>query len=69
MSFVCSTEPLFFVGQPLDVLKTLRTLLPDAPSSQAQRLLSMVSLRDLLQHPCVSLCLANASVSMAHTAF
>lgn len=44
MSFVCSTEPLFFVGQPLDVLQTLRTLLPDAPSSQAQRLFSMVVL-------------------------
>ncbi len=28
-------RPLFFVGQPLDVLKTLRTLLPDAPSGQA----------------------------------
>ena len=25
---------LFFVGQPLDVLKTLRTLLPDAPSGR-----------------------------------
>ena len=51
----------------LDVLKTLRTLLPDAPSGQAERLFSMVSLRGLLQHPWVSLCLANASVSMAHT--
>jgi len=28
-------RPFFFVGQPLDVLKTLRTLLPDAPSGQA----------------------------------
>ena len=27
-------RPLFFVGQPLEVLKTLRTLLPDAPSGQ-----------------------------------
>jgi len=30
-------RPYFFVGQPLDVLKTLRTLLPDTPSGQAQR--------------------------------
>ena len=29
-------RPLFFVGQPMAVLKTLRTLLPDAPSGQAQ---------------------------------
>ena len=27
-------RPFFFVGQPLEVLKTLRTLLPDAPSGQ-----------------------------------
>ncbi|DBA79075.1 TPA: hypothetical protein ACH3X1_008929 [Trebouxia sp. C0004] len=27
-------RPYFFVGQPLDVLKTLRTLLPDAPSGK-----------------------------------
>ena len=32
-------RPLFFYGSPLDVLKTLRTLLPDAPSGQAQLLL------------------------------
>ena len=55
-------RPLFFVGQPLDVLKTLRTLLPDAPSGQAQRLFNMISLCGLLQHPCVSLCLANATI-------
>ena len=36
-------RPLFFVGQPLDVLKTLRTLLPDAPSGKAQRLFNMIS--------------------------
>ncbi len=29
------TADRFFVGQPLDVLKTLRTLLPDAPPGQA----------------------------------
>jgi len=29
-------RPYFFVGEPLDVLKTLRTLLPEAPSGQAQ---------------------------------
>ena len=38
-------RPFFFVGQPLDVLKTLRTLLPDAPSGQAQHLFNMISLR------------------------
>lgn len=27
-------RPFFFVGQPLEVLKTLRTLLPDLPSGQ-----------------------------------
>lgn len=27
-------RPLFFVGPPMDVLKTLRTLLPEAPSGQ-----------------------------------
>ena len=27
-------RPFFFVGQPLEVLKMLRTLLPDAPSGQ-----------------------------------
>ena len=48
-------RPLFFIGQPLDVLKTLRTLLPDAPSGQAQRLFHVISLHGLLQHPCVSL--------------
>ncbi len=37
-------RPFFFVGQPLDVLKTLRTLLPDAPSGQAQRFFNMISL-------------------------
>jgi len=47
-------RPFFFVGQPLDVLKTLRTLLPDAPSGQAQHLFNMISLRGLLQHPCAS---------------
>ena len=36
-------RPLFFVGQPLDVLKTLRTLLPDAPSGKAQCLFNMIS--------------------------
>ena len=30
--------PYFFDGQPLDVLKTLRTLLTDAPSGQAQQI-------------------------------
>ena len=28
-------RPLFFVGQHLEVLQTLRTLLPDAPAGQA----------------------------------
>ena len=32
-------RPLFFDGPPLDVLRTLRTLLPDAPPGQAQLLL------------------------------
>jgi len=36
-------RPFFFVGQPWEVQKTLRTLLPEAPSSQAQRVLNMVS--------------------------
>jgi len=36
-------RPFFFVGQPWEVQKTLRTLLPEAPSSQAQRALNMVS--------------------------
>ncbi|DBA84049.1 TPA: hypothetical protein ACH3X1_006530 [Trebouxia sp. C0004] len=47
-------RPLFFVGQPLDVLKTLCTLLPDGPSGQAQRLFNMILLCGLLQHPCAS---------------
>ncbi len=47
-------RPLFFVGQPLDVLKTLRTLLPDAPLGQAQRLFNITLLRSRLQHPCAS---------------
>ena len=29
-----SDRPLFFHGHPLEVLKALRTLLPDAPSGQ-----------------------------------
>ena len=32
-------RPLFFDGPPLEVLKTLRTLLPYGPSGQAQLLL------------------------------
>ena len=47
-------RPLFFVGQPLEVLKTLRTLLPDSPSGQAPRIFNMTSLRGLLQHPCAT---------------
>ena len=47
-------RPFFFVGQPLEVLKTLRTLLPNAASSQAQCYFNMISLCCLLQHPCVS---------------
>ena len=45
-------RPLFFVGQPLDVLKTLRTLLPDAPPAQAQR-----SQYDLTAWPVAPLCI------------
>ena len=37
-------RPLFFDGPPLEVLKTLRTLLPDAPSGQGQLLLHHASL-------------------------
>jgi len=36
-------RPFLFVGKPREVQKTLRTLLPEAPSSQAQRVLNMVS--------------------------
>ena len=46
-------RPLFFVGQPLGVLKTLRTLLPDAPSGQAQRFF-ITMLRGPFVHHCAS---------------
>ena len=36
-------RPVFFVGQPLEVQKTSRTLLLEAPSGQAQHVLNMVS--------------------------
>ena len=36
-------RPFFFVGQPLEVQKTLRTHLLDAPSGQAQLFLNMMS--------------------------
>ena len=36
-------RPVFFVIQPLEVQKTLRTLLLETPSGQAQRFLSMMS--------------------------
>ncbi len=40
---LAADRPFFFVGQPLKVQKTLHTLLPEAPSGQAQRVLNMVS--------------------------
>ncbi len=55
-------RPFFFVGQPLDVLKTLRTLLPDAPSGQPQRFFNMILTRGLLQRPCASWCIMRASL-------
>ena len=42
---------IFFVGQHLGILKTLRSLLRDASSGQAQRFLNMISLHGLLQYP------------------
>ena len=47
-------RPWFFVGQPLDVLKTLRTLLPDAPLGRSQHFFNMILLRGLLQYPCAT---------------
>ena len=38
-----SDRPFFFVGQPLEVQKTLRTHLLNAPSGQAQLFLNMMS--------------------------
>ena len=55
-------RPFFFVGQPLDVLKTLRTLLPDAPSGRAQHFLNMILLRGLLQYPCALWCIMSATL-------
>jgi len=40
---LAADRPFFFVGQPLEVQKTSHTLLPEAPSGQAQRVLNMVS--------------------------
>lgn len=37
-------RPLFFDGPPLEILKTLRTLLPDAPSGKGELLLHHASL-------------------------
>ena len=42
-------RPYFFVGQPLDVLKTLRTLLPDAPSGEARCVLLLPVLWEWVQ--------------------
>ena len=40
---LAADRPFFLVGLPLEVQKTSHTLLPEAPSGQAQRVLNMVS--------------------------
>ena len=56
-------RPFFLVGQPLDVLKTLRTLLPDTPSGQAQYFFDMISLSGLLHFPCAPRCIMMATLA------